>query len=107
ACVLSLDGRQPIKVDIHLDRNRQRHYQQWQLAERQYCPGDWNAAAAGARTNLAGGAQDGAEARQASDSHGRERGGRDEAHLAYYREHGPFPPQIAAFLHGWRPDMEL
>jgi hypothetical protein len=26
---------------------------------------------------------------------------------AYYREHGPFPPQIAAFLHGWRPDMEL
>jgi hypothetical protein len=21
---------------------------------------------------------------------------------AYYREHGPFPPQIAAFLHGWR-----
>jgi hypothetical protein len=26
---------------------------------------------------------------------------------AYYREHGPFPPQIAAFLHGWRPDEEL
>ena len=26
---------------------------------------------------------------------------------AYYRDHGPFPPQIAAFLHGWRPDMEL
>jgi hypothetical protein len=25
----------------------------------------------------------------------------------YYREHGPFPPQIAAFLHGWRPDLEL
>jgi hypothetical protein len=26
---------------------------------------------------------------------------------AYYRNHGPLPPQIAAFLHGWRPDMEL
>lgn len=26
---------------------------------------------------------------------------------AYYRAHGPLPPQIAAFLHGWRPDMEL
>jgi hypothetical protein len=26
---------------------------------------------------------------------------------AYYREHGPFPPQIAALLHGWRPDIEL
>jgi hypothetical protein len=26
---------------------------------------------------------------------------------AYYREHGPFPPQIAAFLHGWRPETEL
>jgi len=26
---------------------------------------------------------------------------------ADYRDHGPFPPQIAAFLHGWRPDMEL
>jgi Transposase DDE domain len=26
---------------------------------------------------------------------------------AYYRDHGPFPPQIAAFLHGWRPDVEL
>ncbi len=26
---------------------------------------------------------------------------------AYYRDHGPFPPQIAAFLHGWRPDREL
>src|SRR5881396_1512023 len=26
---------------------------------------------------------------------------------AYYRDHGPLPPQIAAFLHGWRPDREL
>jgi len=26
---------------------------------------------------------------------------------AYYCDHGPFPPQIAAFLHGWRPDMGL
>src|SRR6266542_3698775 len=26
---------------------------------------------------------------------------------AYYCDHGPFPPQIAAFLHGWRPDREL
>jgi len=26
---------------------------------------------------------------------------------AYYRDHGPLPPQIAAFLHGWRPETEL
>jgi len=26
---------------------------------------------------------------------------------AYYRAHGPLPPQIAAFLHGWRPETEL
>jgi hypothetical protein len=26
---------------------------------------------------------------------------------AYYRDHGPFPPQLAAFLPGWRPDDEL
>lgn len=26
---------------------------------------------------------------------------------AEYRDHGPFPPQLAAFLHGWRPDLEL
>jgi hypothetical protein len=26
---------------------------------------------------------------------------------AYYRDHGPFPPQIADFLHGWQPDKEL
>jgi hypothetical protein len=26
---------------------------------------------------------------------------------AYYRDHGPLPPQIAAFLHGWRPEAEL
>lgn len=26
---------------------------------------------------------------------------------AYYRDHGPFPPQIAAFLHGWRPETDL
>ena len=26
---------------------------------------------------------------------------------AYYREHGPFPPDLAAFLHGWQPDNEL
>ena len=26
---------------------------------------------------------------------------------AYYREHGPFPPQLAAFLHGWRPKDDL
>jgi len=26
---------------------------------------------------------------------------------AYYREHGPFPPDLAAFLHGWRPETEL
>lgn len=25
----------------------------------------------------------------------------------YYREHGPFPPDLAAFLHGWRPETEL
>ena len=25
----------------------------------------------------------------------------------YYREHGPFPPDLAAFLHGWRPEEEL
>src|SRR5215213_5502924 len=24
-----------------------------------------------------------------------------------YREHGPFPPDLAAFLHGWRPETEL
>ncbi|GIV96151.1 MAG: hypothetical protein KatS3mg057_0808 [Herpetosiphonaceae bacterium] len=24
-----------------------------------------------------------------------------------YREHGPFPPQFAAFLRGWRPDDEV
>ena len=26
---------------------------------------------------------------------------------AYYRDHGPFPPQFAAFLPDWRPDAEL
>jgi DDE family transposase len=26
---------------------------------------------------------------------------------AYYRDHGPFPPDLAAFLPGWRPDDEL
>jgi hypothetical protein len=26
---------------------------------------------------------------------------------AEYRDHGPFPPQLAAFLPGWRPDLEL
>jgi len=26
---------------------------------------------------------------------------------AHYREHGPFPPQLAAFLHGWRPKDDL
>jgi hypothetical protein len=26
---------------------------------------------------------------------------------AYYRAHGPFPPDLAAFLHGWRPETEL
>jgi hypothetical protein len=26
---------------------------------------------------------------------------------AYYRDHGPFPPGLAAFLPGWRPDDEL
>jgi hypothetical protein len=26
---------------------------------------------------------------------------------AYYREHGPFPPDLAAFLHGWKPETEL
>ncbi len=26
---------------------------------------------------------------------------------AYYQEHGPFPPDFAAFLHGWRPETEL
>ena len=26
---------------------------------------------------------------------------------AYYREHDPFPPDPAAFLHGWRPENEL
>lgn len=26
---------------------------------------------------------------------------------AYYRDHGPFPPDLAAFLHGWRPETEL
>lgn len=26
---------------------------------------------------------------------------------AYYHEHGPFPPGLAAFLHGWRPETEL
>jgi hypothetical protein len=26
---------------------------------------------------------------------------------AYYRERGPFPPDLAAFLHGWRPETEL
>ena len=26
---------------------------------------------------------------------------------AYYQDHGPFPPDLAAFLHGWRPDDEL
>ena len=25
----------------------------------------------------------------------------------YYRDHGPFPPGLAAFLPGWRPDDEL
>ena len=25
----------------------------------------------------------------------------------YYRDHGPFPPGLAAFLHGWRPDDAL
>ena len=25
----------------------------------------------------------------------------------YYREQGPFPPDLAAFLHGWRPETEL
>ena len=25
----------------------------------------------------------------------------------YYRDHGPFPPDLAAFLHGWRPETEL
>jgi hypothetical protein len=25
----------------------------------------------------------------------------------YYQEHGPFPPDLAAFLHGWRPETEL
>jgi hypothetical protein len=25
----------------------------------------------------------------------------------YYREHGPFPPDLATFLHGWRPEKEL
>jgi hypothetical protein len=26
---------------------------------------------------------------------------------AYYRDHGPFPPGLAAFLHGWCPDDQL
>jgi hypothetical protein len=26
---------------------------------------------------------------------------------AYYQDHGPFPPDLAAFLHGWRPETEL
>jgi hypothetical protein len=26
---------------------------------------------------------------------------------AYYREHGPFPPDLAAFLQGWQPETEL
>jgi hypothetical protein len=26
---------------------------------------------------------------------------------AYYQEQGPFPPGLAAFLHGWRPETEL
>jgi hypothetical protein len=26
---------------------------------------------------------------------------------AYYREHGPFPPRLAAFLHGWQPKDDL
>ena len=26
---------------------------------------------------------------------------------ASYRDHGPFPPDLAAFLHGWRPETEL
>jgi hypothetical protein len=26
---------------------------------------------------------------------------------AYYREHGPFPPDLAGLLHGWRPESEL
>jgi len=25
----------------------------------------------------------------------------------FYREQGPFPPDLAAFLHGWRPETEL
>ena len=25
----------------------------------------------------------------------------------YYREQGPFPPDLAAFLHGWQPETEL
>ncbi len=25
----------------------------------------------------------------------------------YYREHGPLPPDLAAFLHGWRREEEL
>jgi hypothetical protein len=26
---------------------------------------------------------------------------------AYYREHGPFPPDLAGLLYGWRPESEL
>ena len=26
---------------------------------------------------------------------------------AYYREHGPFPPDLAGWLYGWRPETEL
>lgn len=26
---------------------------------------------------------------------------------AYYREQGPFPPDLASFLHGWLPEIEL
>jgi Transposase DDE domain len=26
---------------------------------------------------------------------------------AYYREHGPFPPRLSAFLHGWQPKDDL
>jgi hypothetical protein len=26
---------------------------------------------------------------------------------AYYRDHGPFPPRLAAFLHGWQPKDDL
>jgi hypothetical protein len=26
---------------------------------------------------------------------------------AYYRDHGPFPSRLAAFLHGWQPRDDL